>query len=74
MLSGLSSAQHKWVLDEVRPVGSASYGDNWTVTPDVEGSQIFEENDRVVTVHPVYAIPKHAVEYVQQHFALKAGF
>lgn len=49
-------------------------GDSWTVSPYMEGEQIFDEEDRVCTIHPVYVMPQHKVEEVQSYFATKSGF
>lgn len=49
-------------------------GDSWTVSPYMEGDQIFDEEDRVATVHPVYVIPQHKVQEIQQYFTSKTGF
>ena len=40
----------------------------------MEGEQIFEEDDRVGTTHPVYVIPQHKVQDVQKYFSFKLGF
>lgn len=49
-------------------------GDRWSVAPFMAGEQIFEESDRVGTIHPVYVIPQHKVDSCQQYFAAKTGF
>ncbi|OBS23894.1 hypothetical protein FPOA_04442 [Fusarium poae] len=74
VLSGLSSAQHRWTLDAARPHEVDVKGDSWSVTPYMEGEQIFDEEDRVATVHPVYVIPQHKVEGMQNYFSSKHGF
>ncbi|KAF7547767.1 hypothetical protein G7Z17_g7511 [Cylindrodendrum hubeiense] len=74
VLSGLSAAQHKWDLVTPRAHESIVAGDVWTVSPYMEGEQIFDEEDRVCTVHPVYVIPQHKVEEIQSYFATKSGF
>lgn len=74
VLSGLSSAQHKWDLVTPRAHESLMAGDSWTVSPYMEGEQIFDEEDRVCTIHPVYVMPQHKVEEVQSYFATKTGF
>ncbi|KAK7408913.1 CAAX farnesyltransferase (FTase) subunit beta [Neonectria punicea] len=74
VLSGLSSAQHKWDLVTARAHESIMAGDSWTVSPYMEGEQIFDEEDRVSTMHPVYVIPQHKVDEVQSYFASKTGF
>ncbi|WZH48854.1 terpenoid cyclases/protein prenyltransferase alpha-alpha toroid [Fusarium acuminatum] len=74
VLSGLSAAQHKWKLDAARPHEADVTGDSWSVTPYMDGKQIFDEEDRVATVHPVYVIPQHKVEGMQSYFTSKQGF
>jgi len=74
VLSGLSSAQHRWTLGAARPHEADVKGDSWSVTPYMEGEQIFDEEDRVATVHPVYVIPQHKVEDMQNYFSSKHGF
>ncbi|KAJ3467306.1 hypothetical protein MRS44_004870 [Fusarium solani] len=67
-------AQHKWDLVAARTHEAIVAGDSWSVSPYMEGEQIFDEEDRVATVHPVYVIPKHKVEEIQNYFASKHGF
>ncbi|CAK7264879.1 CAAX farnesyltransferase (FTase) subunit beta [Sporothrix epigloea] len=92
VLSGLSSAQHKWKLvDEPIVVASAGAGGEtheaekftyyesvWKVSPfsftGVEGTQVFDEDDRVATAHPVYTILAERVDQIQAYFRSKAGF
>lgn len=74
VMSGLSSAQHKWTLVAARPNGSLTNEDQWEASPYVEGEQIFNEDDRVGTTHPVYVIPQHKVEDAQSYFMSKLGF
>ncbi|KJZ71145.1 hypothetical protein HIM_09444 [Hirsutella minnesotensis 3608] len=74
VLSGLSSAQHKWELVEARTDEFALDGDKWIVSPHVKGEQIFDEQDRVCVTHPVYTIPPHKAEACQQYFISKEGF
>lgn len=74
VLSGLSSVQHRWTLASARPEGTPMGLDTWIAMPDMEGPRIFDEEDRVLTTHPVYVIPQHKVEQIMGHFASKAGF
>ncbi|KAJ2967538.1 hypothetical protein NQ176_g9615 [Zarea fungicola] len=74
VLSGLSSAQHSWTLRASRPSGSTGGADEWDAMPYVEDEQIFNEDDRIGTTHPVYVIPKHKVEAAWEHYASKTGF
>lgn len=74
VLSGLSSAQHKWTLRGARPAGSTGGADEWEAMPYLEDEQIFNEDDRVGTTHPVYVIPQHKVEAAWEYYASKPGF
>ncbi|KAF5134521.1 Protein farnesyltransferase subunit beta [Metarhizium anisopliae] len=74
VLSGLSSAQHKWTLISARVDAAMLDGDRWSVAPFTSGEQIFEESDRVETTHPVYVIPQHKVDACQQYFTSRPGF
>lgn len=74
VLSGLSSAQHKWTLTGARPDAAVLETDQWVVTPHTEGEQIFNEDDRICTTHPVYAIPQHKVQAILDYFTSKTGF
>lgn len=75
VLSGLSSAQHKWVLVSARTDAALMDGDRWSVCPFISTEeQIFEEVDRVGASHPVYVIPQHKVDDCQQYFAAKTVF
>ena len=48
--------------------------DEWVVTPYLEGQQIFSEDDRLATTHPVYVIPQHKADDIRDYLANKAGF
>ncbi|OAQ93660.1 farnesyltransferase subunit beta [Purpureocillium lilacinum] len=74
VLSGLSSAQHKWTFVSARADAAVLDGDVWSVSPHVKGEQIFDEEDRVCTTHPVFVIPQHKAESCQKYFASKQGF
>ncbi|KAK0385321.1 hypothetical protein NLU13_7797 [Sarocladium strictum] len=74
VLSGLSSAQHKWDLVTTRADGGILDTDEWAASPFSEGKQIFDEEDRVKPVHPVYVIPKDKAEAARQYFMMKTGF
>lgn len=96
MLSGLSSAQHKWELaapglagtaaaataggnveeanvDEKTTAAAASLA-SWSVSPDLDGVQVFDEQDRIVPLHPVYAVPAECVADIKAYFEAKQGF
>lgn len=100
MLSGLSSAQHKWELVTPSPAGgtaasvtagsdderkdSASLDEkttaaaaalaSWSVSPDLDEVQVFDEEDRIVPLHPVYAVPAECVADIKKFFVAKQGF
>ncbi|KAF4595927.1 protein farnesyltransferase subunit beta [Ophiocordyceps camponoti-floridani] len=66
VLTGLSSVQHRWEV--------GGEGDGWIVAPCGPEGQIFDEEDRLRAVHPIYAIPQEVVADCKKHFASKAGF
>lgn len=72
VLSGLSSAEHKWELtvDAEEPALEAF---TWTVSPYSE-DQIFDEQDRIHPIDPVYTIPERCVRDIKRYFAEKQGF
>jgi protein farnesyltransferase subunit beta len=74
VLSGLSSVQHQWDLVSARPDKALVTGDRWNVSPYLKGDQIFDEEDRLATNHPVYVIPQHKVEEIQNYFTSKHHF
>lgn len=77
-LSGLSSAQHQWHFDASKNAaelaGNLTSPYQWTSIPLIEDAQIYDEEDRVRTMHPVFAIPEGAAEAARAHFAAKGGF
>lgn len=80
VLSGLSSAQHEWELDEpLAATGSAEGGSEaadsvWAGLPYLDGVQIFDNKDRVRPIHPVYAIPQQNVRAMKEYFRDKQSF
>lgn len=46
----------------------------WKVTPRVDDSQIYDEEDRVQPIHPTYTIPNHMFYNMRGYFASKPGF
>lgn len=74
VLSGLSSAQHKWNLVSIRAAEGIVEVDGWAASPFSEGQQIFDEEDRVRPNHPVYVIPQDKVEAARRYFTAKPGF
>jgi protein farnesyltransferase subunit beta len=86
VLSGLSSAQHQWELDDDKPdatetaaaaaaaTPSEAADPVWTVLPYLDGLQVFDTQDRVRPIHPVYAIPQQNVRAMKAYFRDKQGF
>ncbi|KAJ0342886.1 hypothetical protein COL922a_000710 [Colletotrichum nupharicola] len=74
VLSGLSSAQHRWELTYVNEDETILPEPKWVVSPCAEGAQIFDEEDRVGTIHPVYTIPQESVDDMKAYFAARQGF
>jgi protein farnesyltransferase subunit beta len=70
VLSGLSSAQHQWRLVPSEDEDT----DGWNVSLYLDDVQIFEEEDQVVPIHPVYAIPYQSVADIRRYFSVKQGF
>jgi protein farnesyltransferase subunit beta len=69
VLAGLSSAQHLWTYnapDSPKQPLSSAY--NWSVSTAVPGEQVFDEEDRVGPLHPVFVIPEGVAERVRAHF------
>ncbi|KAL2176164.1 terpenoid cyclases/protein prenyltransferase alpha-alpha toroid [Thermothelomyces heterothallicus CBS 202.75] len=89
VLSGLSSAQHQWELDELNDDNDGDDDSNelkkeeaaegameaaWAVLPYLDGPQVFDSKDRVRPIHPVYAIPQPCVRAMKEYFDRKQGF
>ncbi|KAH8811997.1 terpenoid cyclases/protein prenyltransferase alpha-alpha toroid [Xylogone sp. PMI_703] len=79
VLAGLSSAQHKWhfspsMLAEETLSGNLISPYRWTVEPIVKETQVYDEEDRVKTVHPVFAVPQGVAERTRTYYASKGGF
>lgn len=47
---------------------------SWSVTPYLGEAQIFDEQDRLVPLHPLYAIPLGRVADIKRYFDAKPGF
>ncbi|KAK4154978.1 terpenoid cyclases/protein prenyltransferase alpha-alpha toroid [Chaetomidium leptoderma] len=88
VLSGLSSAQHQWELDDdndndndlSEPAEEADAADAaaaaeavWAVLPYLDGLQVFDNKDRVRPIHPVYAIPQQSVRAMKEYFRERQG-
>ncbi|KAL2162050.1 hypothetical protein VTH06DRAFT_7835 [Thermothelomyces fergusii] len=88
VLSGLSSAQHQWELDELNDDDNGNDSNElmkeaaaereseavWAVLPYLDGPQVFDNNDRVRPIHPIYAIPQPCVKAMKEYFDRKQGF
>ncbi|KAE9370437.1 terpenoid cyclases/Protein prenyltransferase [Stipitochalara longipes BDJ] len=78
VLAGLGSAQHKWHFNttetKTEMSGNLASPYQWTCEPFTEEVQIYSEEDRVGTLHPVFVIPEGAAEETRAYFASKGGF
>ncbi|KAI0477709.1 terpenoid cyclases/Protein prenyltransferase [Xylariaceae sp. FL0804] len=74
VLSGLSSAQH--ATRSLSPVGGEGMTahSSYDVSPHVDGQQVFDEEDRVRTLDPVYVIPEERRKEIMSFFVSKPGF
>ncbi|PBP27932.1 prenyltransferase and squalene oxidase [Diplocarpon rosae] len=78
VLAGLSSAQNNWLFNASEsqtqagdPLTSAF---QWNSEPIIESSQIFDEQDRIGTLHPVFVIPQGTAEEMRAYFTSRGGF
>jgi protein farnesyltransferase subunit beta len=67
LLVGLSSAQHKWTFkapaeDNISSLGWTS--ETYPRKQDDGYVHVFDEEDRVKSIHPVYVIPEGVAERV----------
>jgi len=78
VLAGLSSAQHKWHFNasamNMEFSGNLSSPYKWTSNIISDDTQIYEEVDRVRTLHPVFVIPEGAAEATRAYFSSKGEF
>ncbi|KAL1847644.1 CAAX farnesyltransferase (FTase) subunit beta [Diaporthe australafricana] len=47
---------------------------SWSVTPYLDDAQVFDEEDRLVPLHPLYALPVACVVDIKRYFDSKPGF
>ena len=75
-LAGLSATQHVYTYDETAPASSDALGApyNWTCQSLYPSSQIWEADDAINEVHPVFVIPFKAARESREYFAGKASF
>lgn len=83
VLSGLSSAQHLWTYDPSiknpsslipNPSTVLASPYKWNVSIDTSEEQIFDEEDRVGTLHPVFVIPAGVAERTRAWFERNSEF
>ncbi|KAF2276677.1 CaaX farnesyltransferase beta subunit Ram1 [Westerdykella ornata] len=77
-LAGLSAAQHNYKFDEkmTGDVGKGSFGApfHWKGDGLFEGDKVWDEEDVVEEVHPVFVIPFEAAMACREYFEAKDGF
>ncbi|KAH8725071.1 terpenoid cyclases/protein prenyltransferase alpha-alpha toroid [Phaeosphaeriaceae sp. PMI808] len=78
-LAGLSAAQHKYVYDESvnKDIGGANLGApyHWKTDLDYETEDLIWDSDDVVrTIHPVFIIPYRSVYECRRYFEAKESF
>lgn len=61
------------LLDETSTAAAAALA-SWSVSPDLDEVQVFDEEDRIVPLHPVYAVPAECVADIKAYFGAKQGF
>ncbi|KAG8157478.1 hypothetical protein KVR01_012520 [Diaporthe batatas] len=54
--------------------GQPCHATSWSVTPYLDEAQIFDEQDRLVPLHPLYTIPVGRVADIKRYFYAKPGF
>ncbi|KAG9247261.1 CaaX farnesyltransferas-like protein beta subunit Ram1 [Calycina marina] len=72
VLAGLSSAQHKWNFNHLTAKGASgnlASPYHWNVEHVIRQPQIYDEEDRVETVHPVFVVPEGVAEATRAYFA-----
>jgi protein farnesyltransferase subunit beta len=47
---------------------------SWSAWPSVETEQVFDEEDRVGLMHPIYNIPSEAADNMKKYFESREGF
>lgn len=47
---------------------------SWSVMPYLDEAQIFDEQDRLAPLHPLYALPVGRVADIKRYFDAKPGF
>jgi len=77
-LAGLSATQHRYVYDSEKSTADTaplSAAFNWTVA-DVaeEEGKIWDEEDVVEIIHPVFVVPWGQAEAARNYFEGKEGF
>lgn len=68
VLAGLSAVQHTWSAP-------SSVDNSWQVVfPYLDEVQIYDDADRVRTVHPVYVVPPRKLDEAVDYFRAKTSF
>lgn len=65
--------QEEASVDEKTTAAAAALA-SWSVSPDLDEVQVFDEEDRIVPLHPVYAVPAECVADIMAFFGAKQGF
>ncbi|RYP92866.1 hypothetical protein DL770_001037 [Monosporascus sp. CRB-9-2] len=73
VLSGLSSAQYNARL-AASDDATMTTSTHWDVSPLVNDIQVFDEDDRINPIDPVYAVPQSRREDIMAFFTAKQGF
>lgn len=47
---------------------------SWSVTPYLDEAQVFDEQDRLELLHPLYTLPVGRVADIKRYFGAKPGF
>lgn len=74
VLCGLTTTQYEWDLTYIDDDETILAEPQWKVTPRIGQDQLFEEEDRISTIHPAYGIPEQKAYDMIAYFASKAGF
>lgn len=77
VLAGLSSAQHKWRFNSTGIKETSDGGlvspYQWTSEAAPRERHIYDDEDRVKTVHPVFVIPEGVADATRAYFVAKRG-
>ncbi|EEY21914.1 farnesyltransferase subunit beta [Verticillium alfalfae VaMs.102] len=65
---------HDWDMTYVGEDDTILAEPRWRVRPRTGADQVFDEEDRVATIHPAYTIPEQKAYAMKAYFAAKTGF